>query len=95
MCFPIIIIFKTPKYQIYDINIYLITRSYAAHSRKCVYHKSHESQATDVSRVISSSVVASPLRILQPSPSKQITAYRLKFVLALDGKQKGNNKHIK
>lgn len=90
MCFLIIINFKTPKNQIHDINIYFINRSYGAHPSKWVYHKSHESQATDVSRVISSSVVASPFRILQPSPSKQITAYRLKIILALDGKQKGN-----
>lgn len=38
------------------------------------YHRSHESHAIDVSRLESPSVLADPFRILQPSPSKQITA---------------------
>jgi hypothetical protein len=42
-----------------------------------IYQMSQESQAIEVSRLDSSSIFADPLRILQPSPSKQITAYKM------------------
>jgi len=38
---------------------------------------SQESHAIDVSRSESPSTVANPLRTLQSSPSKQITAYKM------------------
>lgn len=41
------------------------------------YHISQESQAIDVSRLKSPSIVADALLILQPSPSKQTTAYTM------------------
>lgn len=40
------------------------------------HHLSHESQAMDVSTSESSSTTTDPLRILQPSSSKQTTAYK-------------------
>lgn len=42
-----------------------------------IYQISHESHAIDVSRLVSPSALADPFRILQPSPSKQITAYKM------------------
>lgn len=43
-----------------------------------LYHVSQESQAIEVSRSDSPSVNTDPFLILQPSPSKQITAYKMK-----------------
>ena len=43
-----------------------------------LYHVSQESQAIEVSRSDSPSVNPDPFLILQPSPSKQITAYKMK-----------------
>lgn len=43
-----------------------------------LYHVSQESQAIEVSRSDSPSVNPDVFLILQPSPSKQITAYKMK-----------------
>jgi hypothetical protein len=54
-----------------------IVKPYKSNCLVQVYHISHKSQAMDVSRLESSSIVTDPLRILHPFPSKQITAYNM------------------
>jgi hypothetical protein len=63
--------------SLYDRHSMYIVKPYKSNCSVQVYHISHESQAMDVSRLESSSIVTDPLRILHPSPSKQITAYNM------------------